>query len=234
MDYFYCSPENISTDAVLIDGEEFAHLVHVMRKKIGDEIRVVDGLGIAYDVTLVEMKKREAKGKITSRFENYNEPTFSLTLAIGILKNPSRFDFLVEKITDLGVREIIPMTTVRTIPSHAKTDRWQKLALAAMKQCGRGYLPHVRSLLALEKVLKESSAFKHKLIAHETSSSSINEYRNTMRPNESILVLIGPEGGFCEEEVLRCINSGFVDVSLGKRRLRTETAAIIATSLIIS
>ena len=234
MDYFYCSPENISSDAVLIDGEEFAHLVHVMRKKIGDEIRVVDGLGTAYDVTLVEMKKREAKGKITSRFENYNEPSVLLTLAVGILKNPSRFDFLVEKVTELGAKEIIPITTERTIPSHAKTDRWQKLALAAMKQCGRGYLPHVRSLLALEEVLKESSTFKHKLIAHETSSSSIGEYRSKFKPNESILVLIGPEGGFSEEEIQRCTDAGFTHISLGTRRLRTETAAITATSFIVS
>ncbi len=233
MDYFYCPPENITADEILIDGEEFAHLVHVMRKKAGDEICVVDGTGAMYNVTLIELTKRAAHGTISSRFENHNEPQVSLTLAVGILKNPSRFDFLVEKVTELGVKEIIPISTERTIPSHAKTDRWQKLALAAMKQCGRGYLPRVHALIAIEELLKECSTYKCKLIAHETSSVPIKKYQEQIQDEKSAIVLIGPEGGFSEEEVHLCVESGFTDVSLGTRRLRTETAAITAASLLI-
>ena len=233
MDYFYCSPEHISKSSVLIDGEEFAHLIRVLRKKVGDEIRVVDGLGTAYDVTLTELDKKTAHGTISSRIEHHNEPSVSITLAVGILKNPSRFDFLVEKATELGVKEIIPMTTERTISSHAKTDRWQKLALAAMKQCGRGYLPQVRTLISLEELLKKRSLEKCKLIAHEASSVPVQTCQNRFLQEKSGIVLIGPEGGFSDEEVQLCVSAGFADVSLGARRLRTETAAITALSLLI-
>lgn len=123
MDYFYCPPNHISGTGFIIDEDEFSHLVHVMRKKEGDEIRIVDGHGNAYDARLEEIKKKTASGTITKTYPHHNEPALKLTVAVGVLKNPSKFDFLVEKITELGVREIIPMITERTIPSHAKTDR---------------------------------------------------------------------------------------------------------------
>src|SRR5437879_6145287 len=141
MDYFYTPPKNISTDSLVLDGEEFAHLIHVMRKNEGDEIRVVDGMGTAYDVRLGAVKKHMVRCNILRTLPNHHEPSRSVTLAVGILKNPSKFDFLVEKATEIGVHEIVPLQTERTIPGHAKVDRWQKLALAAMKQCGRSYLP---------------------------------------------------------------------------------------------
>src|SRR6266849_9110296 len=97
MDYFFAPPEKISNDVVVVDGAEFAHLVHVMRKKEGDVIRVVDGLGRAYDCRLGEMRKHMVRGTIYQTYENHNEPAIDVTLAVGILKNPSKFDFLVEK-----------------------------------------------------------------------------------------------------------------------------------------
>ena len=230
MDYFYTLPENISTDSVLIGGDEFSHLTHVMRKNVGDEIRVVDGLGMAYDVLLTELKKKTAHGTITKRYLNHNEPLIAVTLAVGILKNPSRFDFLVEKVTELGVREIIPLRTERTIPSHAKTDRWQKLALAAMKQSGRAYLPHVRELVWLEDVLSASTAFNIRLIAHEQPINNVPSVEQKKR--QSILLLVGPEGGFSNEEVEKCVTAGCTPLYLGERRLRTETAAVVGVGLL--
>src|SRR5712671_4390718 len=154
MDYFYSPHEKITATSVLIDGDEFAHLVHVMRKKEGDEICVVDGNGRAYDVRLESIEKKTATGIIHRAHEHFHEPARNITLAAGILKNPSKFDFLVEKVTELGVKEIFPLRTERTIPHHAKTDRWQKLALAAMKQCGRSYLPRVKELTSLDELLR--------------------------------------------------------------------------------
>src|SRR4051812_39448648 len=97
LDYFYCPPGQIMDDTITIEGDEFAHLVHVMRKKEGEMIRVVDGVGTAHDVMLYEMRKKTAHGKIVTSYLNHNEPNVSVTLAAGILKNPSRYDFLVEK-----------------------------------------------------------------------------------------------------------------------------------------
>jgi 16S rRNA (uracil1498-N3)-methyltransferase len=233
MDYFFCPPKNISNDSLLIDGEEFSHLIHVMRKKVGDEIRVVDGLGTAYDIRLEEIKKKMASGVILSTSHNHNEPSTFVTIAVGILKNPSKFDFLVEKVTELGVKEIIPLLTERTIPSQAKNNRWQKLALAAMKQSGRSYLPHVRELTTLEWLLDEKIAADIKLIAHEKAEEPQTFEQFYEKRSKSALILVGPEGGFSDIEVEQCLAAGFSPISLGERRLRTETAAIVSVALMI-
>ena len=233
MDYFYASPENIKELAVLIDGEEFAHMTHVMRKKEGDEIRVVDGTGNAYDVRLLSINKKQAHGLVQKTYHDHNEPDVSVTLAVGVLKNPSKFDFLVEKVTELGVKEIIPLKTDRTIPDHAKTDRWQKLALSAMKQSGRSFLPHVQDMTTLETVLARHSSFGLSVIAHEKEIQSNTVQTIFNGTHRSILILVGPEGGFSDEEVEGCLKAGVVPLYLGERRLRTETAAIVVSALAI-
>jgi 16S rRNA (uracil1498-N3)-methyltransferase len=230
LDYFYSPRKNISGDIVMIDGDEFAHLTHVMRKREGDRIRVVDGEGIAYEVELTNLKKKTAEGKILEKYFQYNEPECSVTLAVGILKNPSRFDFLIEKVTELGVKEIIPLQTERTIPSHAKVERWQKLALSGMKQSCRSYLPVVHELTSPELLLTFSEKYERRIVFHEKSKerfiTTVQEERK-----KSILLAVGPEGGFSDNEIGLLTQNAFEVFNLGERRLRTETAAIIATSL---
>jgi 16S rRNA (uracil1498-N3)-methyltransferase len=233
MDYFYCPPGKISKSSLLIDGDEYAHLVHVMRKKEGDQIRVVDGAGTAYDVRLGVLKKHMVEAAILRVLHNHNEPSVSVTLAVGILKNPSKFDFLVEKATELGVRQIVPLITQRTIPNHAKVERWQKLALAAMKQCGRSYLPAVSKLMTLDELLSQRDRFDLTLIAHEQPEGSANVEKLLARKHQSVLIVIGPEGGFDDDEVEHCRQAGFHHLYFGERRLRTETAAIVATSIVL-
>ncbi|TAK53016.1 MAG: 16S rRNA (uracil(1498)-N(3))-methyltransferase [Bacteroidetes bacterium] len=228
LDYFYCPPENIKDDQVVVEGEEFAHLTHVMRKREGDMIRVVNGKGIAYDVELVSLKKKAAEGKIRESYVHHNEARQQITVAVGLLKNPHRFDFLIEKVTELGVTTIIPLTTSRTIPSHTKIERWQKLALSAMKQSCRSFLPAISEAMALEELLRTSERYSRKILFHEKA-----EHDFTKEPNaaDSTLLLIGPEGGFSDEEVDLCVQKGFLACSLGERRLRTETAAIVGAAM---
>ncbi len=233
MDYFYCPPQQIDSHQVVIDEEEFSHLVHVMRKKVGDEIFVVDGVGTAYDVVLTDIRRKTAVGRIREKHPGHNEPGLSLTLAVGILKNPSKFDFLVEKITELGVREIIPLRTERSIPSHARVDRWQKLALAAMKQSGRSYLPLVSPLRDLEEFLAAERSVGVRLVALETMRGGGPAGVPVVGDAGSAIGLIGPEGGFTDEEAGRCLGAGYQPVTLGVRRLRTETAAIVLASLLL-
>ena len=158
MEYFYVSPSNISPPRLTIDDEEFQHLTHVMRKQPGDEIRVVDGTGNVYDVRILDTARRAAHCEITAHRFMENEPAISVTLAAGVLKNGARFDFLVEKATELGVSSIVPLATERTIPQHAKTDRWQKLAIAAMKQSGRCVLPLVHPLTPFSRFMANPEA----------------------------------------------------------------------------
>jgi 16S rRNA (uracil1498-N3)-methyltransferase len=233
MEYFYTPPDHITDTEVIIDGDEFAHLSHVMRKKVGDAVRVVDGTGNTFDTTIVSTDKRIARCSIDQRHHRLHEPPWEITLGVGILKNSSRFDFLVEKTTELGVRRIVPLLTERTIPRHARTDRWQKLALAAMKQSGRSVLPAVDELTPFADFLAGNPRASHRFLPHEAVASPTLREAGGGRPVSSVIVCVGPEGGFTEAEVTLAESAGFLPVSLGPRRLRTETAAVSSVSILL-
>jgi len=243
MEYFYVPPSHIAPPRLTIDGEEFQHLTHVMRRAPGDEIRVVDGKGNVFDARIMDLLRREAHCEIIGQSRMENEPERSVTLAVGILKNGSRFDFLVEKATELGVGSIVPLATERTIPRHARSDRWQKLAVAAMKQSGRCVLPHVLPLTPFDRFVAGfagtgggsggGSEVPLKLIPHEKETArTLREALPGTAGN--VVICIGPEGGFSDDEVERAGRAGFVPVSLGPRRLRTETAAIAALTMVFA
>jgi 16S rRNA (uracil1498-N3)-methyltransferase len=182
---------------------------------------------------LEEIKKKVAHASITASHAHHHEPHIHVTLAVGILKNPSKFDFLVEKVTELGVKEIIPLQTERTIPAHAKVDRWQKLALAAMKQSGRSYLPIVRELTTLDGVLAIGKTIDRRYIAHEVQMTQPSARAEFSHTNQSVIMLVGPEGGFSDGEVAHVVSAGYERLYLGERRLRTETAAIALATMVL-
>ncbi len=231
MEYFYTPPHLITSNDLTIDGDEFVHLTHVMRKRAGDTIRVVNGTGMTYDVTIVDVSKRTARCEITATYARLNEPEIDVTIGVALLKNASKFDFLVEKVTELGVNTIVPLLTERTIPRHAKTGRWQKLALAAMKQSGRCVLPQVRDLTSLQEFITSTTPGSIKIIPHERSAYPLG--RIQIDAASSIVICIGPEGGFGDNEVESAERSGFTPCSLGPRRLRTETAAIASVAMVL-
>lgn len=233
MEYFYTPPHNILHNELVIEGEEFAHLTHVMRKKPGDALRVVNGTGMAYDAIIASVDRRTARCEITATHTRLNEPSVDVTLGVGILKNASKFDFVVEKVAELGVNTIVPLLTERTIPHHARVDRWQKLALAAMKQSGRCVLPVVKELQTLTAFMSAIPPVTGKFIPHEKAETS---WEDTIRreTRASIAICIGPEGGFSDAEIESAIGSSFIPVSFGPRRLRTETAAVVAAGFVLS
>ncbi|MBI5474610.1 MAG: 16S rRNA (uracil(1498)-N(3))-methyltransferase [Ignavibacteriae bacterium] len=234
MEYFYAPPENISPHSLNIDGEEFSHLTHVMRKKEGDRFCVVNGVGMAYDVELSETTKKKAVCRILEHHDRLHEPDIDVTLAFGLLKSGSNIDFLIEKCTELGVNTFVPLLTERTIPQHARVDRWQKLALAAMKQSGRCVLPKVRDVAEFSEFVSTVPVSAMRYIPHEQiTSPSLSRNADDDRTKE-IVICIGPEGGFSDAEVGTATTHGFVPVTLGTRRLRTETAAILACGLVLS
>ncbi len=236
-DYFYTQPQNIKSDHLIIDDDEFNHLIHVMRKKVGDQIIVVNGQGTAYEVKISEVIKKTAICSISKIIQDHNESEMNVILGVGILKNPAKFDFLVEKATELGVKEIIPLLTTRTIPQKAKIDRWQKLALAAMKQCGRSFLPHIHQLSTFDDALTINKDFDSKFILHIDPELPLEQNFNDAvksKKLKSILLFIGPEGGFSDQEIEMSKANGFTPVSLGIRRLRTETAAIAVCSVLLT
>jgi 16S rRNA (uracil1498-N3)-methyltransferase len=232
MEYFYTPPDRITSDALVIEDEEFAHLTHVMRRSEGDHIRVVDGAGQAYEVRITSVSRKSAHCVITERLGRIHEPSRELTLAVALLKNGSNVDFLVEKCTELGVNEFVPLITERTIPRHDRRDRWQKLALSAMKQSGRCVLPRVRPMMQFSEYINRAPAETLRLIPHEKiTEPSLQETLG--QGTKSVEVCIGPEGGFTDGEILQAVSAGWNPVSLGQRRLRAETAAVAATALVL-
>jgi len=235
MDYFYIPRAEILGDVAIVKGDEFKHLTRVVRKKVGERIVLLDGEDGSYEAVIRAIASDRAECEINRRMHRLNEPSTEVTLAVSILRNPARFDVLVEKATELGVRSIIPMVSERTIPKSEKHARLEKIALAAMKQCGRSYLPKILPLMSFEDVVNQASADALCLIPHEQSSTLPSVLHVTAnRPSVSpVLVMIGPEGGFTDEEVGAALAHGFHAVTLGPRRLRTETAAIAAVGLIL-
>ncbi len=232
MEYFYVPADHISAGECVIEGEEFSHLTHVMRRGVGDSVRIVDGTGTAYDAVIEEIRSRRATCRITGRSERLHEPAIHLTLGAAILKNGANFDFLVEKATEIGVSAIVPLLTERTIPRHARRERWQKIALAAMKQSGRSVLPPVSDPQPLAVFCTGAASAGVRLLPHEKTEQP--PLREVLPAGTiSVVAAIGPEGGFSEGEVELAVSAGFRTVSLGPRRLRSETAALITAGLVL-
>lgn len=234
-EYFYVPAEFIIDQHIAIEGEEAKHISRVLRKQPGDMIWVVDGAGKAFEVVIRLVAPEMIECEILYEHHHHHEPDIEVTLAVAQLKNPSRMDWIIEKATELGVRTIIPLQTVRTIARSPKQDRWNNIALAAMKQSGRCILPKIMPPTNFDAVIANSSEYDLKLIPYERTDHVlfIAEALKYRKPPRTAMILIGPEGGFTDEEIVQAEKSEFVQVSLGRRRLRTETAAIISLSWII-
>ena len=232
METFYVDPVRVEAGALTLLGDEHRHLVRVLRAAPGDRIAVVDGAGGAYDVVITSISRHDVRCRIEERHPGKNELAVSVTIAPALLKNPGRFDVIVEKATELGAVRIMPLHTTRVIGSAAKMDRWSGIALAAMKQCGRCVLPAVEPPADFEDFLRRVPPDALKLIPHERASLPLSAALSGYAGRD-IVICIGPEGGFAEEEIALASKAGFVPVHLGDRRLRAETAAVAALAAVV-
>ena len=234
---FYVAPKNVFEDELLILDEEAYHLRRVLRKKKGDKIWAVDGEGSAYEVQILSIEKNEVRAKIGQTRRLIGEPVAEITLAQSVLKG-ERFDWLVEKATEIGIRRIIPLQceNSETVSAPQKYARWKRVAMAAMKQSGRSILPEITIMRSFAEILPLGVNSQHRLIAHAGHGSMpliIPKKRGPIVKPKAILI-IGPEGGFTDEEVNMGIENGFQPISLGLRRLRSETAGIVLSTLVLS
>ena len=235
MDYFFVDPKDVHDRVALVRGDEFKHLSRVLRKKEGEPVVLLDGEDHWYEAVIQSIDKVHAECEILEVKQRVNEPKIDITLAVSLLRNPARFDVLIEKATELGVRTIVPLICERTVARSEKHTRLEKIALAAMKQCGRSYLPKVLGLSPLAEVLENGERYSLRLVPHEKTEQS--QFIGTVlqhHPNPaSVLVIVGPEGGFTDSEMALANQYGCVPISLGPRRLRAETAAISAVSWVV-
>lgn len=228
IEFFFSPQDNIFGNDYIIKGEEYNHLKKVLRKTIGDNIFIVDGNNYIYECTITEIKKDFIIAKINNINSHKNELDLNIHLAVALLKNPSRYDFIIEKATELGVKEIIPFISQYTISHNPKIERWTNIAISAMKQSQRAFLPKISECKKFNEVVNLKADLK--LIADiESQELKVN---NIDTPHD-ILIIIGPEGGFSDNEILTAISLGFKKFKLSNTRLRSETAAIISIPYIL-
>lgn len=224
MNLFY-HPDAREGHDVLFDPAESLHMTKVLRKKSGDVINLTDGRGHHFKAT-IEVGKRETAARINSAEFFHRRENF-LELAIAPTKNNERLEWLVEKAVEIGVDKISLIQCEHSERPHLKIDRLSKIAVSAMKQSLKFYLPEIVALVKLKDWIS-SCGQSVKCIAHCEVDQPRRLLQHILLPGQSAAIAIGPEGDFSQGEIEYALSNGFKSVSLGDARLRTETAALAA------
>lgn len=229
MECFYAEHIDSSMNEIYLSLEESKH-TKSLRINIDDELLVTNGKGLTAKCKLSKISKEGNLLSIIEFYENFNELNHHITLAIGMIDNNDRFEFIIEKATELGVVEIVPIITHYSSKTKIRHDRMLAKSIAAMKQSKRSVLPDITEPIKLSHIVEKISNFDTVILADENGKNCIN-----VKDKKNILILCGPEGGFSLDEIGEINNNQNVqNIKLSKTRLRTETAAISAISLIVS
>ena len=223
--------ERLEGDSAFLTGEEAHHCIKVMRKKAGDEIIAIDGLGNMLVCKVLTIGKDNLALHVVERHPGWGEKPQRIYLLISPLHKPDRFEWMVEKSVELGVTDIVPYVGKHTVKTGIRKDRMERIMVAALKQCMRSKLPDFHEPEQLKKAIKVADA-EIKLIAHAELGSPLQNLSLDWETAKSVMILIGPEGDFAQEELDDALAGGFKAVSLGKNRLRSETAAIHLLGLV--
>lgn len=239
MSRFFIPPESITKDTAVITGQEAHHIIQVMRLKTGGCIRAFDGSGTSYQGRIKEITRGCVTITIESVQKNPQKATPPITL-IQALPKKGKMEGIIEKCTELGIDRIIPVKTERTIVTLSAgkvslwQQRWQRIALAAAKQCGRTTTPQISSLTDWTDILTRLEKFELKLIfCLDAKTQKIQDILREKKGGiKNAAFLIGPEGDFTPQEINQAINKGCLPVSLGELVLKVDTAAIAALAMI--
>jgi 16S rRNA (uracil1498-N3)-methyltransferase len=238
MHRFFVRPDDVGTQELRLRTEEADHLSRVLRLGPGAQVVVFDGCGREYETVVERLEPTGVVCRILRDVPSPSPPTVSITLGQGLPK-AEKFDWVIQKTTELGVSDIVPLITERVIPTFSRThvarkvDRWQKLAREACKQCGRATVPHLRPPTPLEAFFASWQGVELKLVLWEGEETRLlRSILAACGPAASVAVVVGPEGGLTAQEVARGEAYGFVATGLGKRILRTETAGVVAVALL--
>lgn len=226
MHFFYS--EVLFENSFILDGEEAQH-AHVLRLKASEKIAIVNGKGVKYLAEVGAIEKKCISGKVIEKII-FPLPSCQLTIALSPTKNIDRYEWFLEKATELGVSSFVPLITFQSERRQLNMDRMKKIILSAMKQSGRAFLPAISEPISFKDYMT-SPLLGMKYIAHITGKQ-INNSNSTIPNNSTFTVLIGPEGDFTEEEISIARNSGFNPISLGDYRLRTETAGVKVAAIL--
>ncbi|MBC6409730.1 MAG: 16S rRNA (uracil(1498)-N(3))-methyltransferase [Ekhidna sp.] len=225
MNSFY--HKNIKEGINLLPEAEAKHCIQVFKHKVGDELLILDGVGGMYKSKIINISKKVCEFEILAS-ETIIPKSFKIHLAIAPTKNTNRMEWLVEKLTEMGVDEISLIQTKNSERKKIRMDRLEKKVLSALKQSKNPFLPKLNDLIAIDSFLSEHHSQK-KLIAHVNPGHNYIRYiGDSIDPGEDTLILIGPEGDFTETEIDLALKNEFQLISLGPNTLRTETAGLVA------
>lgn len=219
---------NFTGKGILCESES-KHCINVLRHKADDIITIADGKGKYYKGKIITAHHKRCEIAHIETIE-HTQPNISIHLAVAPTKNIDRFEWLIEKATELGISEITPLLCHHSERKKIRIDRIEKIAVAAMKQSLKAYVPIVNDLIPFEKFINKIDN-NASFIAHcyKTEKESL---KKAYSQQKKITLLIGPEGDFSEQEVKQAIQAGCCAVSLGSSRLRTETAGVVAVHTI--
>jgi len=206
------------------------HCVQVLRMQPGQQIALTNGRGAMYTAAILKTDKRSTTVKIVGE-EALPKLRNHIAIAMSLLKNASRFEWFLEKAVEIGVSEIIPLISNRTEKQHFRHDRMRSIVIAAMLQSRQAWLPKLHEPVLFDKML-QNHHHSQKLIAH--CEPGAKKTILAVKTGNDTIILIGPEGDFTTEEITKATAMGYVPVTLGHTRLRTETAGIVAATLLAS
>ncbi|HVG18462.1 MAG TPA: 16S rRNA (uracil(1498)-N(3))-methyltransferase [Blastocatellia bacterium] len=244
---FYASPDEISGSAIRLSRDETHHLTRVLRLGFGEEVFVFDGCGREYRCSFAALEHGRARLEVSETLLDRVEPSTHITLAQALAKG-EKFDFIVQKATELGVSAIAPLATAHADVklsderSEKRLERWRRISLEAMKQCGRRRVVEIAPPVALKDFLdavrardagaSDSGFARTLLVFSERGGAAIADALPRPADNSEVIALVGPEGGWGDEELTLLDERGARAVTLGPRVLRAETAAVVAVTLI--
>ncbi|SHH02752.1 16S rRNA (uracil(1498)-N(3))-methyltransferase [Flavobacterium defluvii] len=230
MQLFYNPSIDETTESFSFDKEESKHIIKVLRKKDSDILYVTNGHGLLFETEITLASDNKCVVDVRS-IKKSPEPKFRLHLAVAPTKMNDRFEWFLEKATEIGIQEITPIICDRSERKVINQERFEKIILSAMKQSNEMFLPKLNEAISFKEFIKKKNSGLQ-FIAHceETDKKSLKE---ALKPNEDVTLLIGPEGDFSEKEIALAIENKYQPVTLGNTRLRTETAAVVACHSVV-
>ncbi len=228
--FFYTIEAGNNSETIVLDEDNSRHAVSVLRMQQGEALYLTDGKGHLLSATIADAHKKKCRLTITGT--QYTPPPERKTaIAISLVKNPVRFEWFLEKATEIGITEIFPLLCQRTEKQHVRQDRMNNVLISALLQSRQTWLPVLHEPVKFEKLVTQSG-YNQLFIAHCLNNHKENLGGNTINQQQHQLVLIGPEGDFTPAEIDSAMKHHFTPVALGSTRLRTETAGIVAAVLL--
>ena len=217
-------------EEIILDEDTSRHIVQVLRMKTGDGLQLTNGKGSLCTAEIINDNKKKVQVSITES-ANVEAPRKSICICLSLLKNANRFEWFLEKATELGITELIPLICERTERQHFRASRMKSILISAMLQSRQCWLPVLREPTMLKDVIEESY-HEQKFIAHCIEETKTDLAQSLNKRTHSYIILVGPEGDFTPDEISSALQNGFIATSLGNTRLRSETAAMVAAAIL--